>query len=92
MSTIDALGDLAQIVGKAPGEAAFEAQRRAVANGYAGALELRPLHRRATDLLGAVLALSARTRRIVQPRVVVDLDVFTPEGRRAVRVKLPDCR
>jgi hypothetical protein len=38
------------------------------------------------DLLGAVLALSARTRRMVMPKVEVDLDVFAPGGRRAVRI------
>lgn len=88
MSTIDALGDLARIIGKSPGGAGFDAQRRAVANGIAAGIELKPLNRRASDLLGAVLALSARTRRIVQPRVEVDLDVFSPDGRRAVFVQL----
>jgi hypothetical protein len=38
------------------------------------------------DLLSVVLALSARTRRVVQPRVTIDLDVFAPGGRRAVRM------
>ena len=40
-------------------------------------------------LLGAVLALSARTRRMVLPKVEIDLDVFAPGGGRAVQVTLP---
>jgi hypothetical protein len=40
-------------------------------------------------LLGVVLALSARTRRLVLPKVGIDLDVFAPGGRRAVRLILP---
>lgn len=42
--------------------------------------------KRVTDLVGTVMALSARTRRVVRPRVSVELDVFTPSGKRAMRV------
>ncbi|WP_404403659.1 hypothetical protein [Pelagibacterium halotolerans] len=49
----------------------------------------RPVHRRVTDLLGVVMALSARTRRMVMPRVMIDVDVFAPGGRRAVRLHFP---
>ncbi|MCB1518547.1 MAG: hypothetical protein KDJ19_13145 [Hyphomicrobiaceae bacterium] len=42
--------------------------------------------KRVGDLLGTVLALSARTRRMVQPRAIVELDVFAPGGRRALHV------
>jgi hypothetical protein len=42
-----------------------------------------------TELLGVVLTLSARTRRVVQPRVEIDLDVFTPGGGRALRIVMP---
>jgi hypothetical protein len=38
------------------------------------------------ELLGVVLALSARTRRMVQEPVRIDLDVFAPGGKRAVRI------
>ncbi|UXN72684.1 hypothetical protein N8D56_15780 [Devosia sp. A8/3-2] len=38
------------------------------------------------DLLGVVLALSARTRRMVQEPVNIDIDVFAPGGKRALRM------
>jgi hypothetical protein len=41
------------------------------------------------DLLGVVMALSARTRRMLMPHVEIELDVFDPDGLRAVRVTLP---
>lgn len=88
MSTSDALGDLAKIAGAAQASSDFEMARRKAVNNLALQAELRPLHRRATDLLGAVLALSARTRRVVQPKVAIDLDVFAPNGRRAVNLTL----
>jgi len=39
-------------------------------------------------MLGAVLALSSRTRRMVQPRTKIDIDVFAPGGKRALRLTL----
>lgn len=86
MSNTDALGELAALVGRPAMASEFEAARKRVINGSEIALESRPLRRRASDLIGAVLALSARTRRVVQPHVEIDLDVFTPLGRRAVVV------
>ena len=44
------------------------------------------------DLLGVVLTLSARTRRMVQPPVSIDIDVFAPGGKRALRMSLGDRR
>lgn len=40
------------------------------------------------DLLGVVMALSARTRRVLAPRAQVELDVFGPDGKRAVRLNV----
>lgn len=51
-------------------------------------------HRRLTrgrpvsDLLGVVMALSARTRRVLAPRTQIELDVFDPNGKRAVRLSV----
>lgn len=39
-----------------------------------------------SDLLATVMAISARTRRIVAPKTYVELDVFTPSGKRAVQL------
>jgi hypothetical protein len=41
------------------------------------------------DLLGVVMALSARTRRMLMPHVEIELDVFDPDGARAVHITLP---
>jgi len=88
MSDVTPLSELAGFVGKSPLSARDPITRRAMMNGMVSRLEARPAHRKATDMLGAVLALSARTRRMVQPRVNIDLDVFLPDGRRAVKVSL----
>ncbi len=40
----------------------------------------------ASDLLAMVMTISARTRRIVTPRTSIELDVFTPNGTRAVQL------
>lgn len=50
----------------------------------------RPVRRRVADLLSVVMALSARTRRMVMPRVAIDVDVFGPDGKRAVRMYWPE--
>jgi hypothetical protein len=41
---------------------------------------------RVADLLGVVMALSARTRRVTRDPVEIDLDVFAPDGSRAVDI------
>lgn len=50
----------------------------------------RPTKRRVSDMLSVVLTLSSRTRRMVLPPVSIDLDVFGPQGERALRLYLPD--
>ncbi len=45
-----------------------------------------PQRRTVSELLGIVLVLSARTRRAAMPRTRIDLDVFRPDGSRAVRI------
>jgi len=87
MSNNDALEQLAAIAGKSSVAAAFEAARHRVVNETVPGLDTRSIQRRASDLIGVILALSARTRRVVQPRVAIDLDVFTPRGRRAVALQ-----
>lgn len=89
MSNINALAELAGFVGKSSLLSEDLPQRTAAMNGLISRLEPRPLRKKATDLLGTVLALSARTRRLIQPRVEVDLDCFAPDGRRAVHIMLP---
>jgi hypothetical protein len=88
MSDTSSLSQLARFVGQSSLVSPDPGQRRQALNAITA--NLAPRHRRsATELLGVVLALSARTRRMVMPRVDVDLDVFAPDGARAVRVVLP---
>ena len=52
------------------------------------AVEPKAQRRSVGELLGVVLVLSARTRRAMQPRARIELDVFSPEGGRAPRIQL----
>ena len=40
----------------------------------------------ASDLLAMVMTISARTRRVIAPRTLIELDVFSPNGKRAVQL------
>lgn len=87
MSDMSSLSELARFVGQSDLGAADAAVRNRAT--LAIATQLMPKRRSVTELLGAVLALSARTRRMVLPKVNIDLDVFAPGGARAVQVTLP---
>jgi hypothetical protein len=80
MSDTTSLTQLANFIGQSA------APREGNVGGMAGNLMRKAQRRGVGDLLGVVLALSARTRRMVMPRVAIDLDVFAPSGARAVRV------
>jgi hypothetical protein len=89
MSEYSSLSDLARFLGQSPASGAAEG-RRAV-NDIGGAVAVqRPSRQRVSDLLSVVLTLSARTRRMILPKVEVELDVFAPGGERAVRMLLPE--
>ena len=87
MSDTSSLSELARFVGQSDLNAADAGVRQRAT--LAIATQLNPRRRSVTELLGAVLALSARTRRVVLPQVTIDLDVFAPGGMRAVQVTLP---
>jgi len=90
MSESSSLSDLSRFVGtpETSSETAMRARRQA-ANALIAHLD-QPLRRRGVgDLLAVVLALSARTRRMILPQVAIELDVFGPEGTRAVTMDLP---
>jgi hypothetical protein len=87
MSDTSSLSELARFIGQSGLNADDPGQRQRTVNAIAA--NLMPKRRSVSDLLGAVLALSARTRRMVLPKVEIDLDVFAPGGIRAVMVKLP---
>lgn len=84
MSELSSLTELARFVGRS----GVIAETIAV-NDIAGRLPPAPGKQRVSDLLAVVLTLSARTRRMILPKVEVELDVFAPGGHRAVRIALP---
>lgn len=88
MSDHTALTELANFVGRS----SLLNQDMAVRNRALAGISNRMLPRKrgVGDLLGVVLAVSARTRRMVQEPVRVDIDVFAPGGARAVRLDLGD--
>ena len=87
MSDTSSLSELARFIGQSDLNSETAAVRLRTTNAIAASL--MPKRRSVSDLLGAVLALSARTRRMVLPKVEIDLDVFAPGGTRAVQVTLP---
>ena len=88
MSENTALTELANFVGRSP----LASEDMAVRNRALAGITQRmlPKKRGVGDLLGIVLALSARTRRMVQEPVRIDLDVFAPGGSRAVELMFGD--
>lgn len=88
MSDTSSLTQLAQFVGESALSSGDAAEREGALTALAAALQPKP-RRSVTELLGAVLVLSARTRRMVLPPVEIDMDVFAPDGKRAVQMTLP---
>jgi hypothetical protein len=86
MTERSALSELANFVAASPLAVEDAIARRRAMDGLAARLAPHHQRRSVGELLGAVLALSARTRRAALPRVAIDLDVFAPGGKRAVEV------
>ena len=89
MSDTSSLSELANFVGRSKLNAENALERRRAVNSLTGNLGVRPSRHGVGDLLAVVLALSARTRRVVMPHVDIDVDVFAPNGQRALRLILP---
>jgi hypothetical protein len=85
MSERSALSELARFIGQSRLGSDTVGSRVAV-DAIARRLEPRPVRRKVADLLGVVLTLSARSRRTMLPKVDIQLDVFSPDGSRAVRL------
>lgn len=92
MSHKSTLSELAAFVAKSPLASDNEAERQEAMRAIGQNLMPKPAHRKVTDLLGSVLVLSARTRRMVQPKTGIDLDVFSPQSKRAVKVTMSAAR
>jgi hypothetical protein len=86
MSERTALTELANFVGRSSLTSEDMAVRNRALAGITG--RILPRKRSVGDLLGVVLALSSRTRRMVQDPVSIDIDVFAPGGARAIRLSL----
>ena len=84
MSERTALAELASFIGRSALTSDDMAARNRVLAGMTG--RMLPRRRGVGDLLGVALALSARTRRMVQEPVHIDIDVFAPGGKRALRM------
>lgn len=84
MSERTALAELASFIGRSALTSDDMAARNRALAGMTG--RMLPRRRGVGDLLGVVLALSARTRRMVQDPVHIDIDVFAPGGKRALRM------
>ena len=84
MSERTALTELANFVGRSSLLNEEMAARNRVLAGITG--RMAPRKRSVSELLGVVMVLSARTRRMVQEPVSVDIDVFAPGGARALRM------
>lgn len=84
MSENTALSELANFIGRS----SLASEDMAVRNRALAGITQRMLPRKrgVGDLLGVVLALSSRTRRMVQEPVSIDIDVFAPGGARAIRM------
>ncbi|MEP7239990.1 MAG: hypothetical protein ABI697_03800 [Devosia sp.] len=90
MSDTTSLSELARFIGQSSLSGDAGASRTAM-NDIAGRLARKPqTQQKVSDLLAVVLTLSGRTRRVVMPKVEIDLDVFMPDGARAVRMLLPE--
>jgi hypothetical protein len=90
MSDTTALTDLARFIGQSQLAGDDAAAWQAAAAAKSTQLKPKVAKRSVSDLLGVVLTLSARTRRSMLPRVEIDLDVFAPDGSRAVRILTSD--
>jgi hypothetical protein len=85
MSDRNALVELASFIGRSPLAAPDMKVRNRALSGMTD--RILPRQKRSVgDLLAVVMALSARTRRMAQDPVQIELDVFAPGGKRALRV------
>ncbi|MBK8083415.1 MAG: hypothetical protein IPK28_05990 [Devosia sp.] len=89
MSETSSLSELARFVGQSALVEEDAVARRQAVNAMMSRTLPGYQRRGVGELLAAVMALSARTRRMLLPPADVDIDVFSPGGARAVRITLP---
>ena len=87
MSDRNALVELANFIGRSPLASPDMKARNRALNGMTE--RMLPRQKRSVgDLLAVVMTLSARTRRMAQEPVRVEVDVFAPGGKRAIQLTL----
>ncbi len=87
MSERSALVELANFIGRSPLASPDTKVRNKALSGMTD--RMLPRQKRSVgDLLGVVMALSARTRRMAHTPARVEIDVFSPDGLRALRMTL----
>jgi hypothetical protein len=89
MSEVSGLTKLASFNGRSELSSADRVRRRRALQALTTRLDGGGPRRTVSELLAVVMTLSARTRRMAMPAVIIDLDVFSPLGKRAVRLRLP---
>lgn len=90
MNDLSSLTDLGRFQPRSSLASANPATRESALRALTHGLEPhKPVRRKVADLLSVVMVLSARTRRMVQPHVTIDVDVFGPNGKRALQLYLP---
>lgn len=87
MTDRSALIELANFIGQSPLASPDAKKRNDALSGMTN--RILPRQKRSVgDLLGVVMALSARTRRMAQDTARVEIDVFAPGGKRALRLHM----
>ncbi len=89
MSETSSLTELARFVGQSALSSEDAVLRRQAVNAMVSRFSPGMKRRGVGELLAVVMALSARTRRMLMPHVEIEIDVFAPNGGRAVRITLP---
>ncbi len=88
MSDTKPIADLAEFAAKSPLASQNQAIRERALKSLQTYHHPQPVRRKVSDLLSAVMVLSARTRRMMQPPVNIDIDVFAPTNRRSVTMTI----
>ncbi len=88
MSNVTSLTELAKFRAKSPFAAENERIRQEAIKSLRDSLEPRSSRLKVSELIDIVMVRSARARRRGQARVNIDIDVFSPNNRRAVQILL----
>ena len=86
MSENKALSELVNFIAKSPLASENDIERRSALNSLSDNLSPKPIHKKVSKLFETIIVLSARSKRIMLPQVKTEIDVFTPNSKRAVKI------